>query len=72
MAKVIWSKRASGQLEHNIKYIKDEQGISYAETVLSKILSPTTLLGKTPKMGRIEPLLAYKKTEYRFIFVWEL
>lgn len=70
MVKVIWSKRASGQLERNVKYIKDEQGVSYAETVLNKILSSTALLGRTPKMGRVEPLLAHKKTEYRFIVVW--
>ena len=70
MVKVIWSKRASGQLERNVKYIKDEQGVSYAETVLNKILSSTALLGGTPKMGRVEPLLAHKKTEYRFIVVW--
>jgi plasmid stabilization system protein ParE len=45
MDKVIWSKRASGQLERNVKYIKDEHGVSYAETVLNKILSSTALLG---------------------------
>ena len=70
MVKVIWSKRASGQLERNVRYIKDEQGVSYAETVLNKILSSTALLGRTPKMGKVEPLLANKKTEYRFIVVW--
>ncbi|MBV6646851.1 MAG: type II toxin-antitoxin system RelE/ParE family toxin [Cyclobacteriaceae bacterium] len=70
MVKVIWSKRASSQFERNIKYIKEEQGVSYAETVLNKILSSTALLGRTPKMGRVEPLLEHKKTEYRFIVVW--
>ena len=70
MAKVIWTKRAYGQLERNIKYIKEEQGISYAETVLNKILSSTELLEGTPKMGKIEPLLEHKKSEYRFIIVW--
>ncbi|MEQ8627038.1 MULTISPECIES: type II toxin-antitoxin system RelE/ParE family toxin [Ekhidna] len=70
MAKVIWTKRAFGQLERNIKYIKEEQGNSYAETVLDKILSSTALLEGTPKMGRVEPLLEHKKSEYRFIVVW--
>jgi len=41
MVEVIWSKRAASQLERNVKYIKEEQGISYAETVLNKILSST-------------------------------
>ncbi|MBU2884567.1 type II toxin-antitoxin system RelE/ParE family toxin [Gilvimarinus agarilyticus] len=34
------------------------------------MLSSTALLGRTPKMGKVEPLLAHKKTEYRFIIVW--
>ncbi|MEQ8478875.1 type II toxin-antitoxin system RelE/ParE family toxin [Fulvivirga sp.] len=70
MVKVIWSKRAFSQLERNIKYIKEEQGVSYAETVLNKILSASSLLAGTPKMGPIEPLLEHKKSEYRFILVW--
>ncbi|MFY0607286.1 MAG: type II toxin-antitoxin system RelE/ParE family toxin [Cyclobacteriaceae bacterium] len=70
MVKVIWTIRAFNQLERNIKYIRDEQGVSYAEIVLNKILSSTTLLEETPKMGKIEPLLEHKKSEYRFLIVW--
>lgn len=70
MVKVIWSKRAFSQLERNIKYIKEEQGVSYAETVLNKILNASSLLADTPKMGPIEPLLEHKKFEYRFLVVW--
>ncbi|MEQ9051573.1 MAG: type II toxin-antitoxin system RelE/ParE family toxin [Marinoscillum sp.] len=70
MAKIIWTKRAFGQLERNIKYIKEEQGISYAEVVLNKILFSTAQLQGTPKMGKVEPLLEHKKSEYRFLIVW--
>ncbi|SNT12235.1 Plasmid stabilization system protein ParE [Ekhidna lutea] len=70
MGKVIWTKRAFDQLQRNIKYIKEEQGNSYAETVLNKILSSTALLEGTPKMGRVESLLEHKKSEYRFMIVW--
>ncbi|WP_421890032.1 type II toxin-antitoxin system RelE/ParE family toxin [Marinoscillum sp.] len=70
MVKVIWTKRAFGQLERNIKYIKEEQGISYAEVVLNKILFSTAQLQGTPKMGKVEPLLEHKKSEYRFLIVW--
>ena len=70
MVRVIWTKRAFDQLERNIKYIKEEQGNSFAKTVLDKILSSTALLEGTPKMGRVEPLLEHKKSEYRFLFVW--
>ncbi len=38
MVKVIWTKRAFGQLERAIKYIKEEQGDKFAEIVLEKIL----------------------------------
>ncbi|MEO9869654.1 type II toxin-antitoxin system RelE/ParE family toxin [Ekhidna sp.] len=70
MAKVIWTKRAYGQLERSIKFIKEEQGVSYAETVLNRILNSTSLLKETPKMERIEPLLEHKKSEYRFLVIW--
>lgn len=70
MVKVIWTKKAFGQLERAIKYIREEQGVSYAETVLNKILQTTELLEKSPNIGTIEPLLAHKKSEYRFLVVW--
>jgi plasmid stabilization system protein ParE len=70
MVKVIWTKRAFDQLERAIKYIKEEQGISYAEIVLKKTLEKTRLLAKSPKTGQIEPLLIHKKSEYRYILVW--
>ncbi|MEQ8553903.1 MAG: type II toxin-antitoxin system RelE/ParE family toxin [Cyclobacteriaceae bacterium] len=70
MVKVIWTKKAFSQLERAVKYIKEEQGLSYAEIVLSKILTSTQLLEKSPKMGTIEPLLEHKNSEYRFLVVW--
>ncbi len=70
MVKVIWTKKAFGQLERAIKYIREEQGISYAETVLNKILQTTELLEHSPQMGTVEPLLLHKKSEYRFLVVW--
>ena len=70
MVKVIWTKKAFGQLERAIKYIKNEQGLSYAETVLNKILQTTALLEHSPNIGTIEPLLAHKKSDYRFLVVW--
>ena len=70
MVKVIWSKRAFDQLERAIKYIKEEQGLTYAEIVLNNILNRTRLLEENPLIGRKEPLLLHKKTEYRFLVVW--
>lgn len=70
MVEVIWTNKAFGQLERAIKYIREEQGLSYAKIVLNKILQTTKLLENSPKMGTIEPLLAHKKSEYRFLVVW--
>jgi len=70
MVKVIWTKKAFAQLDRAIKYIREEQGLSYAETVLNKIVQITELLEKSPNIGTIEPLLAHKKSEYRFLVVW--
>jgi hypothetical protein len=38
MAKIIWTNKAFGQLKRAINYIRKEQGLSYAEIVLNKIL----------------------------------
>jgi len=70
MVKVIWTKKAFNQLERAIKYIKEEQGPSYAEIVLNKILEKTCLLERTPKLGQVEPLLIHKKSKYRYMIVW--
>lgn len=35
MVEVIWTKKAFGQLERAVKYIRKEQGIGYAEIVLN-------------------------------------
>ena len=70
MAQIIWTKKASGQFERAIKYIFKEQGFFYADTVREKILLTTALLESQPQIGTIEPLLTYKKFEYRFLLVW--
>jgi len=70
MAKIIWTNKAFGQLERAINYIRKEQGLSYAEIVLNKILEKITLLESSPEMGTLEPLLSHNKIEYRFLFVW--
>lgn len=70
MVKIVWSKRAFGQLERAIKYIKEEQGLKYAEIVLDRILNSVKLLEQNPGMGTREPLLKHKKSEYRFLVAW--
>ena len=70
MAQVIWTKRAFSQLERNIRFIKEERGVQFAEIVLNRILSSTKLLEKSPNIGTIEPQLVHKPSEYRFLVVY--
>ena len=70
MVEVIWTKKAIGQLERIVKYIKEERGTYYAEIVLSKILNSTKHLHEHSKMGQIEFFLDHKKSEYRYLVVW--
>ena len=70
MVEVIWTKRALSQFERATKYIQEEQGTYYAQIVLDKILETTTLLENNPNIGKIEPLLTHKKSDYRFLIVW--
>ena len=62
MVKVIWTKRAFGQLKRVIRYTKEEQGLSYAEAVLNRILKSSELLKSMPKIVRVEPLLGVCRT----------
>jgi plasmid stabilization system protein ParE len=70
MVKVIWTKKAFNQLERAIKYIKEEQGATYAQIVLNKVLDKTRILENNANIGQIEPLLLHKKSKYRYLIVW--
>ncbi|MFT6996606.1 MAG: toxin ParE1/3/4 [Cryomorphaceae bacterium] len=70
MVEVVWTKKALSQLERAVKYIQEEQGTSYAEIVMSRILDATESLENAPHMGTVEPLLVHKKSNYRFLVVW--
>ncbi len=70
MVKIIWSRRAFAQFERIIKYIRTEHGLTYARIVHSKILQSISFLQDHPELGPKEPLLAHKKSEYRFIVIW--
>ena len=69
MAKVVWSHRATSQLENSLRFIKEEQGISYSKVVCDRIFNSVRLLSTSPNMGQIEPLLKHKKSEYRYLIV---
>jgi plasmid stabilization system protein ParE len=72
MVKIIWTKRAFNQFERLVKYIREEQGLSYARIVHEKILQAINNLEEFPLLGTIEPALAHKKSDYRYLIVWSL
>lgn len=72
MVKIIWSNRAFGQFERLIKYIKEEQGLTYAKIVQERIIQSISNLENFPLSGTLEPALAHKKIEYRFLVIWSL
>jgi len=70
MAEIIWTKRATRQLERAVRYIEEEQGAGYARIVLDRILHDVGLLEESPTIGFREPLLEHRKFEYRSLVVW--
>ena len=67
MAKVIWTKKAFGQLERAIKYIREEHGVSYSETALNKILQTTELLEKSPNLLVWSYKIIYRTTQDKVV-----
>ena len=70
MVKIIWTKKAKIQLEKLVKYIKETQSKYYTEIVLNGILNQVELLKTFSKAGQKEPILEYKKFEYRYLVKW--
>jgi|688.fasta_scaffold1002932_2 plasmid stabilization system protein ParE len=70
MAEVIWSEQAENQLRRAVQYIAAEQGTFYARIVSESILKAVDTLEDFPRSGQIEPLLRFKKAEYRYIVAW--
>ena len=70
MAEIIWTKKAKNQLEKAAKYIKDTQGLYYADIIVSGIFEHIEILKTHPKIGQREPILEFKKNEYRYLVKW--
>jgi toxin ParE1/3/4 len=70
MVKIIWTKRAFSQFERAIRFIREEQGLTYAKIVYEKVIESITHLEQHPLMGVREPALAHKKSEYHYLIVW--
>ena len=67
--KVSWSKRAAKSAQTNATYIYKEFGRQASQKFLLEIAHVSKLLEENPYLGPIEPLLMYKKKQYRSIVV---
>ena len=61
MVEIKWTKKARNQFEKAIKYIKDTQGVYYADIVMSGIFEHIEILKTHPKIGQKERLLEFKR-----------
>ena len=70
MAQIIWTKKAKQQLRSAVKYISKSSGEYYAKIVLEGIFKEIDWLENFPQIGQKEPLLIFKKSEYRYLVKW--
>jgi plasmid stabilization system protein ParE len=65
--KVFWTDTALNQLRDIFDYYKLMANIKVAKSIVSKIVNRTIQLERNPRSGSIEPLLAKRKFEYRYL-----
>lgn len=66
---VKWYKRAAKMLDEALEYAVDVFGENTARKFYDRVKHYDSLLADNPYIGKIEPLLAHRKREYRSIVV---
>ena len=67
MTRLIWSKRAKDGMKAIIRYYRKEASAQVARNITTSIRREAQRLLLMPQIGVIEPLLATKSREYRYI-----
>lgn len=67
--KVKWTPMAKGQLLETAKYILNKFGINAKDGFVEEVKHTSSLLGKYPDLGKVEPYLIDRPLEYRSIVV---
>lgn len=65
--KVFWTDTALYQLKDIFDYYKLKANVKVARSIVNKIVNKTIQLERIPGSGSIEPLLAKRKFEYRYL-----
>ena len=65
--KIVWTDFAKTQLKKNFKYLRAHASLKVAKNENRKIALETLRLTKQPEIGQIEPALATREKEYRYL-----
>lgn len=65
--KIFWTDFAKKELRKNFRYYKENVSTRVARNETHKIIKETHRLKKQPEIGQIEPLLADRKIEFRYL-----
>lgn len=67
MTRLIWSKMAKDGMKAIIRYYRKEASAQIARNITTSIQREAQRLLLMPQIGAVEPLLATKSREYRYI-----
>lgn len=67
MTRLIWSKMAKEEIKAIIRYYRKEASAQVARNIVTSIQREAQRLLLMPQIGTVEPLLATKSKEYRYI-----
>ena len=67
MTRLIWSKMAKEEIKAIIRYYRKEASAQIARNIVTSIQREAQRLLLMPQIGTVEPLLATKSKEYRYI-----
>jgi plasmid stabilization system protein ParE len=70
--KIHWHKRASSALHQIEEYVLRDFGELVRQEFMDEVEDAVLALANTPNMGKIDPLFAHRKLEYRSIIVRRL
>jgi plasmid stabilization system protein ParE len=65
--KIFWTDFAKTELKNIFKHLKEKASIGVAKKENKKIVQSTLKLIKQPEIGQIEPMLAERGIEFRYL-----
>lgn len=65
--KIFWTDFAKAELRKNFNYLRENASYQIAKNETRKIVFETKRLKKQPEVGQIEPMLAKRSKELRYL-----